>query len=195
MTPTRESRRRSPYEPCCAGADPALSRAGLFEVTVTLVAAVARNLVIGDGGAIPWRLPGEQAQFKALTMGHVLVMGRRTYDSIGRPLPGRTTVVVTRQPGWQPPGAPFEQVLVASGVDEALGVAAAIDDEVFVVGGGEIYRAALPVADRLVISWVDGEPAGDAFFPPVSDDDWTPVATEARDGYEVVEYVRANARP
>jgi dihydrofolate reductase len=73
-------------------------------------------------------------------------------------------------------------------------VAAAIDDEVFVVGGGEIYRAALPVADRLVISWVEAEPAGDAFFPSVSDDDWTPVRTEPRDGYEVVEYDRANVR-
>jgi dihydrofolate reductase len=167
----------------------------LFAVTVTLVAAVARNRVIGDHGAIPWRLRGEQAEFKALTMGHVLVMGRRTYDSIGRPLPGRTTVVVSRQPEWQPSGGPFELVLVASGVDEALDVAAAIDDEVFVVGGGEIYRAALPVADRLVISWVDSEPVGDVFFPPVTADDWTPVRAEPRDGYEIVEYARAEADP
>ena len=163
-------------------------------MTITLVAAVARNRVIGDHGAIPWRLRGEQAEFKALTMGHVLVMGRRTYDSIGRPLPGRTTVVVTRQPDWQPPGGPFEQVLVVSGVDEALAAAAAVDDEVFVVGGGEIYRATLPAADRLVISWVDAEPPGDAFFPPVSDEDWTPVRSEPRDGYDIVEYARAGDR-
>jgi dihydrofolate reductase len=160
-------------------------------VRVTLVAAVARNLVIGDGGAIPWRLPGEQAMFKALTMGHVLVMGRLTYDSIGRPLPGRTTVVVTRQPDWAPAGGPFERVLVAPSVDSALAQAAEIDDEVFVVGGGEVYRQAMPRADRMVISWVDQEPPGDALFPAVSEAEWTPIHTEERDGYAVVEYTRA----
>jgi dihydrofolate reductase len=163
-------------------------------VTVTLVAAVARNRVIGDAGKIPWRLPGEQAMFKALTIGHVLVMGRRTYDSIGRPLPGRTTVVVTRQPDWQPGGGPFEQVIVAPDVERALARAAEIDDEVFVVGGGEIYDLAMPHADRLVISWVDQEPAGDALFPAFSDDDWTPARAEQRDGYRVVEYARSVAK-
>jgi dihydrofolate reductase len=163
-------------------------------MTVTLVAAVARNLVIGANGAIPWRLPGEQAMFKALTMGHVLVMGRLTYDSIGRPLPGRTTVVVTRQPGWQPTGGPLDQVFVAPDVDDALARAAEIDDEVFVVGGGEVYRQAMPAADRLVISWVDQEPHGDAFFPAVSEDEWAPARTEQREGYRVVEYTRRAGR-
>lgn len=160
-------------------------------MSITLVAAVARNLVIGDAGAIPWRLPGEQAEFKALTMGHVLVMGRRTYDSIGRPLPGRTTVVVTRQPGWQPPGGPFDQVVVAADLDAALARAAEVGGETFVVGGGEVYREAMPRADRLIISWVDAEPAGDAYFPAVSADAWTAVRSEPRDGYEIVEYARA----
>jgi dihydrofolate reductase len=163
-------------------------------VTVTLVAAVARNLVIGAAGEIPWRLPGEQAMFKSLTMGHVLVMGRLTYDSIGRPLPGRTTVVVTRQTDWQPDGGPHDDVLVAPDLDSALRRAAEVDDQIFVVGGGEIYEAAMPYADRLVISWVDREPPGDAYFPRVSDDDWTPIRTEQREGYEVVEYVRATTR-
>jgi dihydrofolate reductase len=163
-------------------------------MTITLVAAVARNHVIGAAGAIPWRLPGEQARFKALTIGHVLVMGRLTYDSIGRPLPGRTTVVVTRQAGWQPPGGPFEQVLVAHDVAAALRIAADVDDEVFVVGGGEIYREAMPVADRLVISWVDQEPPGDAYFPGVDGEVWTRVRAEPGEGYEIVEYVRARAR-
>jgi dihydrofolate reductase len=162
-------------------------------LTVTLVAAVARNGVIGSEGSIPWRIPGEQARFKALTMGHVLVMGRRTYDSIGRPLPGRTTVVVTRQANWQPPGGPVDAVLVAPDLDTALAHAAAIDDTVFVVGGGEVYGEAMAVADRLVISWVEAEPAGDAFFPAVPESDWTPVRVESHDGYEVVEYVRAAA--
>jgi dihydrofolate reductase len=160
-------------------------------LTVTLVAAVARNQVIGAGGSIPWRIPGEQARFKALTLGHVLVMGRRTYESIGRPLPGRTTVVVTRQSGWQPAGGPFDAVLVAPDLDTALARAADLDDEVFVVGGGEVYQEAMAAADRLVISWVDVEPAGDAYFPVVSADEWTPVRTDTHDGYQVVEYVRA----
>ena len=162
-------------------------------MTVTLVAAVARNLVIGSAGAIPWRLPGEQAMFKALTIGHVLVMGRRTYDSIGRPLPGRTTVVVTRQPDWQPAGGPFDEVLVASDLDGALARAAELDDDVFVVGGGDVYREAMRRADRLVISWVDQEPPGDAFFPAVSEEEWAPVRTEQREGYRVVEYLRRGA--
>ncbi|HSS67236.1 MAG TPA: dihydrofolate reductase [Nocardioidaceae bacterium] len=160
-------------------------------MSITLVAAVARNLVIGDAGAIPWRLHGEQAEFKALTMGGVLVMGRRTYDSIGRPLPGRTTVVVTRQPDWQPPGGPVDQVLVASDLDAALARAAEVGGETFVVGGGEVYREAMPRADRLIISWVDAEPDGDTYFPAVSADAWTPVRTDPREGYEIVEYARA----
>jgi dihydrofolate reductase len=163
-------------------------------MTVTLVAAVGRNMVIGDAGQIPWRLPGEQARFKALTMGHVLVMGRLTYDSIGRPLPGRTTVVVTRQADWRPDGGPHDDVLVAPDLDSALRRAAEVDDEVFVVGGGEIYRQAMPHADRLVISWVDQEPPGDAYFPPFSDHEWTPTRTEQCDGYEVIEYARATTR-
>jgi dihydrofolate reductase len=128
--------------------------------------------------------------FKMLTMGHVLVMGRLTYESIGRPLPGRTTVVVTRQRDWQPPEGPQPQVLVERDLDAALRRAASVDDEVFVVGGGEIYRQAMPRADRLIVTWVDEEPDGDAFFPPISDDDWLEARVEPRAGYRVTEYVR-----
>jgi dihydrofolate reductase len=159
-------------------------------VTITLVAAVAENMVIGRAGAIPWRIPGEQAMFKQLTMGHVLVMGRLTYDSIGRPLPGRTTVVVTRQRGWRPPSDPSGHVLVEHDVGSALRRAAEIDDEIFVVGGGEVYREAMPLADRLVVTWVGQSPAGDAFFPEVSPDEWQEVRSEQREGYRVVEYRR-----
>jgi dihydrofolate reductase len=162
--------------------------------TITSVAAVARNGVIGDRGDIPWRLPGEQAAFKQLTMGHVLVMGRLTYDSIGRPLPGRTTVVVTRQPGWQPPGGPRPDVLVATSVEEALERAAELDDQVFVVGGGEIYTAAMPVADVLRVTWVDQEPDGDAFFPAIDPDVWEVESQTPYDGYTVTRYERASRR-
>jgi dihydrofolate reductase len=153
--------------------------------TVTIVVAVAANGVIGREGGLPWRLPGELARVKKLTMGHVLVMGRRTFDSIGRPLPGRTTVVVTRQSDWRPEG-----VLVAGSVDAALEIAARHDPEVFVFGGAEVYAAAIPRADRMVVTWVDQEPAGDTSFPEVDWDEWQEVGREAGEGYSVVEYER-----
>ena len=155
---------------------------------VSIVAAVARNGVIGAGGELPWHLPDELRLFKATTMGHVLVMGRRTYESVGRRLPGRTTVVVTRSPDWSP-GA--DEVLVAHGVDEAVGRARAIDDEVFVVGGGELYEAALPHADRLLLTFVDQEPEGDTRFPDVDWDAWTETDREPGDGWVRVTYERS----
>ena len=157
-------------------------------MTVTLVAAVARNGVIGAGGGIPWHLPGEQRRFKELTLGHVLVMGRLTYESIGRPLPGRTTVVVTRTAGWN---AGDDGVLVAPGVPEAIAVAGTVDEEVFVVGGSRVYEAALPLADKLELTWVDAEPEGDARFPAVDWDAWREVAREEHEGWAAVTYERA----
>jgi dihydrofolate reductase len=156
-------------------------------VTVTILAAVARNGVIGVGGGMPWQLPDEQALFKELTLGHVLVMGRRTFDSIGRPLPGRTTIVVTRNPRWQ---FASELVLRASTLAEALAAAGEIDDEVFVVGGAGVYAEALPVADRLALTFVDAEPDGDTFFPAVDWSDWVEVARRPGAGWVQVVYER-----
>jgi len=156
--------------------------------TVTLIAAVAANGVIGRDGDIPWRLPGEQKLFKARTVGHVLVMGRRTYESIGRPLPERTTIVVTRQPGWRAEG-----VLTATSVPEALARAAEVDEEIYVAGGQEIYREALPVADRMVITRVEARPDGDTVFPPVDWAGWREVEREPHEGFEVVTYERRGA--
>ena len=153
--------------------------------TVTLVAAVAANGVIGRDGGLPWHLPDDLRHLKRLTRGHVLVMGRRTFDSIGRPLPERTTIVVTRQPDWRAEG-----VLTAAGVPEALTRAAEIDDQVFVLGGQEIFRLAMPVADAMVISRVDARPEGDTVFPPVDWSSWEESASEPYDGFEVVTYVR-----
>lgn len=156
---------------------------------VTIVAAVAANGVIGRDGGLPWHLPDDLRVFKQLTRGHVLVMGRRTYDSIGRPLPERTTVVVTRQPGWQADG-----VLTASGVPEALARAAEVDDEVFVVGGSEVFRLALPVADRMVLTRVDSRPDGDTVFPPVDWAGWRETERVPYDGFELVTYERRGPR-
>ena len=116
---------------------------------VVMVAAVAANGVIGDGPDIPWSIPGEQAEFKALTMGHTLLMGRTTYESIGRPLPGRTTIVLTRDPDWTAAG-----VLVAHGIEAALAQADLLEGDVAVAGGAEVYAAALPFADAQVVTEV-----------------------------------------
>jgi dihydrofolate reductase len=152
---------------------------------VVLVAAVARNGVIGDGPDIPWKLPGEQRLFKELTMGHVLLMGRTTYESIGRPLPGRTTIVLTRSPTWAADG-----VLVAGSLGDALALADTVDGDVMVAGGGEVYAAALPLADEQVLSEVDLEPEGDAFYPAYDAGEWVEAGREAFEGYDRVRLLR-----
>ena len=156
---------------------------------IVMVAAVARNGVIGNGPDIPWRIPGEQAEFKRLTMGHVLLMGRTTYESIGRPLPGRTTVVLTRDPSWSADG-----VLVAHDLDEALAVAAPLPGDVMVVGGAQVYAAALPVATEQVISEVPLSPEGDVLYPAYDASEWLEATREVFEGYERVRLVRAADR-
>ena len=145
------------------------------------IAAVARNGVIGAGNDIPWRIKEDWARFKSITMGHVLIMGRKTYDSIGRPLPGRTTVVVTRDPDWRVDG-----VLVARSLDDAFAQASAQDAEkLFVAGGGQLYAAAWDRLDRLEITEVDVAPDGDVRFPAIGPE-WLEVSRDQRDGYAFV---------
>jgi dihydrofolate reductase len=153
---------------------------------VVMVAAVARNGVIGDGPDIPWKLPGEQALFKELTLGHTLVMGRTTYDSIGRPLPGRTTIVLTRSPDWSADG-----VLVSHDLPAALALADTLRGDVVIAGGGQVYAAALPLADEQVLTEVDLSPEGDAFYPSYDPADWRETAREQHDGYDRVFLSRA----
>jgi dihydrofolate reductase len=138
------------------------------EGRVTLVAAVADNGVIGHEGGIPWRIPADFAHFKALTLGQVLVMGRATYDSIGRPLPGRTTVVLTRDPSW----TAAEGVLVARDLDEALELAAGLPGEVFVAGGAGVYAQALERAHAQVLTEVHLSPEGDTHYPDFDRTRW-----------------------
>lgn len=135
---------------------------------VSLVAAVARGGVIGRNGAIPWHLPEDVAHFKALTTGHAVVMGRRTWDSLPdrfRPLPGRRNVVVTRNPGWHADGAER-----AGSLADALGLLES-DPQVFVIGGGALYADALRVADELLLTEIGVEVEGDTLFP-----EWDPTA-------------------
>lgn len=152
---------------------------------VVLVAAVAENGVIGNGLEIPWRIPGEQKQFKELTLGHTLVMGRATYDSIGRPLPGRTTIVLTRDPDWRADG-----VLVAHDLAGALALAADLPGDVMVAGGAQVYAAALPVADEQVLTEVHQSPQGDVFYPGFDHAQWREVRREPGDDYDRVWWVR-----
>ena len=159
-------------------------------MSVSIVAAIARNGVIGADGGLPWHLPDELRLFKETTLGHVLVMGRRTFESIGRPLPGRTTGVVTRSPDGSP--SP-DDVLVANGLEEALERARSMDEEVFVVGGGELYAAALPHADRLLLTFVDQEPEGDTTFPHVDLGDWREIDRIPGEGWVRVAYERDGA--
>jgi dihydrofolate reductase len=134
---------------------------------VSIVVAVARSGVIGQGGGLPWRLPADLRFFKRVTMGHHLIMGRKTWASIGRPLPGRTMVVLTRDPSAAFPGA-----AVAHALPEALALArAAGDSEACVIGGAEVFAHALPLADRLYLTRVHADVEGDVCFPaPVHDD-------------------------
>lgn len=140
--------------------------------TITLIAALARNGVIGRNNQMPWKIPGEQAYFKRMTMGHPIVMGRKTWESIGRPLPGRRNVVVTRNRQFVAPGAEA----VAS-LDEAL-TQTGDADEIFIIGGGELYAQALPRAHRLLLTEIDAEFEGDAFFPVFDRSQWLETSRE-----------------
>src|SRR5574338_300059 len=156
-------------------------------MAVTIVAAVARNGVIGGDGGMPWHLSDELRLFKETTLGHVLVMGRRTYEAIGRPLPERRTVVVTRNADWSPG---VDDVVVAHDLEDALDRARRLGGETFVVGGGEVYAAALPLADRLALTFVDREPDGDTRFPEVDWDDWRETGRRPGEGWVRVTYDR-----
>lgn len=139
---------------------------------VSLIVAMGKNRVIGANGAIPWRLPNELQLFKRVTMGHHIIMGRKTWESIGRLLPGRTTVIVTRQKNYTVPGA-----IIAGSLADAIAKCSA-DDEIFVVGGGELYREALPGANRLYLTVVDAEPAGDTYMSEFNMAEWREMSSE-----------------
>lgn len=140
---------------------------------LALVVALDEDGVIGRDGGLPWHLPDDLRRFKARTMGHVLLMGRRTYASIGRPLPGRRSIVLTRDPTFRAPAG----VAVAPGLDEALRIAGDVPC-VFVIGGAEVYRTALARADELLVTRVHTRVPGDVRFPSVDWAEWTLVEEE-----------------
>lgn len=139
---------------------------------LSIIVAASDNGVIGTGNKLPWRLSGDLQRVKAITMGHHLLMGRKTYESIGRPLPGRTTVIISRSKELQVPGC-----IVVGSLDKAI-EAAQSDSEAFVFGGGEIFRAALPVTDRVYFTRVHCHVDGDTHFPELDPDHWTVIRQE-----------------
>ena len=149
---------------------------------LSLIVAHADDGVIGYHNQLPWHLPEDLKRFKQLTMGHPIIMGRKTYESLGRLLPGRTTVIVTRDPSYQVDGAK-----VVHSMPEAL-AACQEDQEPFLIGGAEMYALGLPAVTRLYITRVHTQVAGDAFFPPLDFAQWQLVADEAKTSANGLQY-------
>ena len=148
---------------------------------ISLIVAVAENGVIGDRNALLWHISEDLRHFKAVTTGHPVVMGRKTWESLGRPLPNRTNVVITRQ-NIEIPGC-----TVVHSLEEAVALFPG-DDEVFVIGGAQIYAQALPLADRFYLTRVEADYEGDTLFPAWNPADWTPVREERRERGEKFEH-------
>ena len=156
---------------------------------LNIIVAMARNRVIGINNTLPWRLPADLQHFKALTMGHHIVMGRKTYESIGKPLPGRTTVIVTRNADFR-----VEGCLTATSIDAAIAACGA-DPEIFFVGGAELYAQVLSRADRLYLTEIQADYDGDAHFPAFDPSVWQETARQENTspdglGYHFVTYQR-----
>lgn len=153
---------------------------------ISIIVAVAKNGVIGADGKIPWRLPEDLARFKELTMGQVIIMGRKTYESIGRPLPGRHTIIISRSAfadrGFVAPC--HDSVTVVQSLSSALVVADSLRNypgcKKFICGGADVYREALSIADHMYLTRVFSKPIGDTFFPLDFSSNWTPVSGPPR---------------
>ena len=160
---------------------------------ISFIVAYAANRVIGKDGNLPWHLSEDLKRFRQITMGHHIVMGRKTWESIGRLLPGRKHIIISRKPGYIVPGA-----TVVDSMDAAI-AAALGDSEIFVIGGGEIYALVLPVADRILATEIDRKYGGDTFFPELEEGIWSETLREPRhdeaggSGYSFVVYERARA--
>ena len=146
---------------------------------ISLIAAMANNRVIGKDNAMPWHLPADLAHFKAVTLGKPIVMGRKTYESLVCPLPGRTNIVVTRQTDYQAPGC-----IIAQDLDGAINACPDSESEAFIIGGGLLYHEALALADRIYLTLIPREILGDTFFPEIPVDEFDITTSEFIDGLE-----------
>lgn len=162
-----------------------------MQKTITLIAAMGRSREIGLNGRMPWHLPAELQHFKRATMNKAIVMGRKTWQAIGRPLPGRQNIVITRNPGFEAVGADVCTSLTAAVERSTYG-------EIMVIGGGQLYTLALPLAQRMVLTMIDIDPAADTWFPEWQDQDWQQTdechyQADGKNGlsYRIVEFKRA----
>ena len=146
---------------------------------ISLIVAMAKNRVIGDKGDIPWKIPGEQKMFKEITMGHSMIMGRKTFEAIGRALPGRTNIVITRQKDYEAPGC-----LVVHDLKSAMDACPEGEDEAFIIGGGQIYDETIATADRIYLTVLPKEVSGDTYFAEFSESDFNIIKSEFIDGVE-----------
>lgn len=157
-------------------------------ISLTHIVATAENRAIGHAGAIPWHIPEDFKFFKAVTTGHAMIMGRKTFESIGRPLPGRLSIVVTRQKNFVAAGTEMAPVEVVGSIDAATALAARVAErwgrEVFVIGGAEIYAATLPLADKVHQTLVPKRVEGDAFYPELPEGEFDLVSTRLAEGPE-----------
>lgn len=163
---------------------------------ISLIVAMASNRVIGLDNRLPWHLSADLKRFRQITMGSPIVMGRKTYESIGRPLPGRTNVIVSRDPAYKQEGC-----LVFNDIETAIGSCCQKFQEVFVIGGSELYRSVLPMADTLYVTLIHKVFSGDAFFPEIDARQWAEVAREDIDddpdagfSYSFIKYKKATNR-
>ena len=150
---------------------------------ISLIAAMAKNRVVGNQGVIPWKIPGEQKLFKKITLGHAVIMGRKTYESIGKPLPGRTNIVVTRQNPYQAEGC-----LVVHDLSSAINRCPEDEAEAFICGGGQLYQEALPLADRIYLTVIPREIPGDTYFPEISSADFRVKESKVIEGIETYNF-------
>ncbi|MHB1483557.1 MAG: dihydrofolate reductase [Saccharofermentanales bacterium] len=162
---------------------------------ISMIVAMARNRVIGGKNRLPWYLPEDLKKFRILTTGHIIIMGRKTFEGLPKVLPGRDHYVITRSPDYKtvnPMARDSEQVFVAGTPDEALQIIRErlSDDEVFVIGGGEIFRQMLPLADRIYMTEIKDDAEGDVFFPETDPAHWKEVSREVHDTFDFVVYDR-----
>jgi len=156
---------------------------------LSIIVAIAKNGVIGGNNGLLWHIPEDLKHFKKITSGHSIIMGRKTFESIGKPLPHRRNIVVTRNPSFNADG-----IEIANSLDKALDLVRD-ESEVFIIGGGEIYKQALPIADKLYVTRVHESYEGDTYFPPISPDEWQLISSDKQSptdgpGFTFEEYKR-----
>lgn len=152
---------------------------------ITIIVAKAANNIIGNDNQLIWHLPNDLKRFKALTSGHPIIMGRKTYESIGRPLPNRTNIVITRNEDWKADG-----IISANSLEKAIELASEIDSEIFIIGGGNIYQQSMDLAQVLEVTEVHQNFEGDTSFPEINDETWEETFREKHpiDEKHIIEY-------